>query len=85
MRRNILRSRAEHIKFCKEEAYKQYDFDMSGHKDSEPDKAIKNACTTMLCDLSKHPETEGAAKACVFLVFTVDDLKSMKRFIDGFN
>lgn len=79
------RSREEHIRFCKEEAYKQYEYDMSGKEFSDPNRAIQNACTAMICDLLKHPETEKQAQNCFMLAIMVNDLESMKRFIDGFN
>lgn len=79
------RTRKEHVQFCKEQAWKQYEYDISGEKYSQPDKAIINACTSMLCDLKKHPETEKQGEDCTFLIFTVNDFDSMKKFIDGFN
>lgn len=79
------RTREEQIIFCKEQAWKQYEYDISGKEFSNPDKAYINACTTMLCDLNKNPETASAAKSCAFLIFMVDSYESMKRFIDGFN
>lgn len=80
-----MRTREEHIKFCKESAYKQYEFDKSGNQYSDPKNAYVNACTTMLCDMAKHPETQRASEACALLIFTVMDEESMRRFIDGFN
>jgi hypothetical protein len=79
------RTREEHLKFCKEQAYKQYEYDMSGKEYSQPDKAYINACTSMLSDLAKHPETVGLAESCAMLVFMVTSEHSMRRFIDGFN
>jgi len=80
-----MRTREEHIKFRKEQAYKQFNFDISGHELSDPDRAIINACTSMLSDMSKHPETEGASQSCAMLMLMVDHERSMRRFIDGFN
>ena len=80
-----MRTREEHVTYCKEQAYKQYEFDLSGSEYSQPERAYINACTTMVCDLRKHPECENTAEACAVLVFMVDDEKSMRKFIDGFN
>jgi hypothetical protein len=78
-------NRDEYLQYCKENAYKQYNFDICGNKLSQPDKAFINAATTMICDLAKHPETIQSSEACALLILTVDDYSSMKRFIDGFN
>ncbi len=79
------RTREEHLKYCKEQAYLQYEYDISGKEYSQPDNAFINAATSMLCDLAKHPETEKQSEACTMLVLMVKDEKSMRRFIDGFN
>lgn len=80
-----MRNRKEHIMFCKDQAWKQYNYDLEGKEFSDPKNAFVNAATTMLCDLKKHPETEKTAELCTMLIFTVNDYNSMKKFIDGFN
>ena len=80
-----MRTREQHLQFCKEQAWKQYEYDMSGAEYSNPDTAIINACASMLSDLSKHPDTQKQGEACAILVFIVKDYESMKRFINGFN
>jgi hypothetical protein len=79
------RTREEHIQFCKEQAYKQYYYDMAGQENSRPDSAIANACISMLSDLGKHPETDYISAMLVFLIPHIKDEKSMRSFIDGFN
>lgn len=79
------RTREEHVKFCKEQAYNSYEFHLSGKQYAEPDKAIQHACTTMLVDMSKHPETEKVAAALAMMVLFVDSEHEMRKFIDGFN
>lgn len=83
--RIVMRTREEHVQFCKEQAMMQYEFDMSGEEYADPGRAIINACTTMLCDLAKHEECKAQSEACTMLVFTVTDYNSMIRFINGFN
>ena len=78
-------SRKEHLQYCKDQAYREYDFHMSGKEFSEPEKAIQHACTSMIADLAKHPETKELPKAFIWLSLTVDSVASMRRFIDGFN
>lgn len=80
-----MRSREEHVKFCKEEAYKCYEFHLSGKQYSEPENAIRHACTTMLVDMSKHPETEKVAEALCMMVIFIKTESEMRKFIDGFN
>ena len=53
MGKNMKKTREEHIKNCKENAYKQKEFDTSGKEYSDPDRAVINACTTMLVDMGK--------------------------------
>lgn len=78
-------SREEHVKYCKEQAYKQYEFDLSGKEYSQPERAIINACTTMLVDMGKHPETAPVAEALVMMTMFVKTEYEMRKFIDGFN
>lgn len=79
------KTREDHIKFCKEEAYKSYEFHLSGKHYAEPENAIRHACTTMLVDMSNHPETAKAVESLVFMVMFVKTESEMRRFIDGFN
>ena len=85
MGKNMKKTREEHIKYCKENAYKQYEFDTSGKEYSDPDRAVINACTTMLVDMGKHPETEKVAESLVMMTMFVKTEKEMRKFIDGFN
>lgn len=78
-------SRGQHIQYCKDNAYAQYEFDVSGKEGSRPDEAIINACTTMICDLAKHLDTRDIIGSVALLAATVDSHESMCRFIDGFN
>lgn len=78
-------SREKHIKHCKAQAYKQYEFDLSGKEYSQPERAIINACTTMLVDMGKHPETAKVAESLVMLTMFIKTEQEMRKFIDGFN
>lgn len=78
-------TRAEHIAWCKERAHKEYEF----YKVEKPDEAIRNAATSMLSDLGKHPETarlvEGFAGLLAINVMMSKSERELFRFIDGFN
>ncbi len=75
----------QHIQKCKDEAYRCYQFHLSGKQYSEPDKAVQHACTTMLVDMNKHPETAHIAESLVMMAMLVKTEDEMHRFIDGFN
>ena len=71
-------TRAEHLGWCKQRA-----------REYLARRDIANAVTSMLSDLSKHPETkkssEGALAALGMLTIQQGDLEGARRFIDGFN
>lgn len=75
-----MRTREEHIAWCKQRARAAYD----AYKKTQPDRAIKNALASMASDMSKHPETEQQIQTCAFLMFGVRDEESLFKFIDGF-
>jgi hypothetical protein len=69
-------TRDEHVEWCKERA-REY----LAHGD------IKNAITSMLSDMSNHPETEGIAEKMGMMgiwIITRDDQHEAHRFIEGF-
>lgn len=77
------RSRAEHLQWCQERARQEYAY----YLEHEPASAIRNAVTSMLSDLGKHPETEvlGQIMAGVGIhVMMRKDPAELTRFIDGF-
>lgn len=79
-----MRTRAEHIAWCKERAHHEYDY----YREKEPASAFRNAVTSMLSDLGKHPETakmEQIAFALGFPIIQSKDERELFRFIDGFN
>jgi hypothetical protein len=48
---------------------------------------VVNAVTSMLSDLSKHPETKGVGRSLALvgmLCISERDLEGARRFIDGF-
>lgn len=71
-------TRAEHLEWCKQRAREYLDR-----------RDIANAVTSMLSDLSKHPETakssEGALAMLGILTIQQGDLNKARRFIEGFN
>lgn len=70
-----MRTREEHLKWCKVEAHKYL-----GKGD------VSNAVTSMLSDLDKHKETKVNFYIIQFgmMLITNHDMAGAKRFIDGF-
>jgi hypothetical protein len=68
------RTRGEHIKWCKWRANEYLD-----------DMDYKNAVTSMLSDLSKHPETQHLVRGMGMIgMFHTNTHDEVKRFIEGF-
>lgn len=70
-------TRAEHLEWCKKRAREYLD-----------DGDVKNAVTSMLSDLSKHPETKdmsmgGFAQVGIHAIMRLD-VAFARRFIEGF-
>ena len=69
-------TREEHMAWCKQRAH---EYLKTGD--------LQNAVASMISDLSKHPETEGAGKSMapigLFAVMSGDD-HEVRKFIDGF-
>ena len=77
-----MKTRLEHLQWCKERAHQEYDF----YKTKEPAAAQRNALASMVSDLRKHPETANMVEIAVMLgLGTARDEPSLMRFIDGFN
>lgn len=77
-------TRAEHLAWCKERAHHEYEF----YKVQKPEDAFRNAVTSMVSDLGKHPETakmEMIALALGLPVMQSRDEYQLFKFIDGFN
>ncbi len=72
-------NRAEHVRWCKQRAWEAFNYSKA-----DPSKARTDAIASMLSDLGKHKDTEGLATTAAFLMFTVTDEPSLRRFIDGF-
>lgn len=71
-----MRTRSEHLAFCKERALEYLS-----------DGDIKNAITSMLSDMDKHPETKvNQYLALLGMRIIMDhDLIGAKHWIEGFN
>lgn len=68
-------TRLEHLAWCKERAREYLD-----------QGEWQNAITSMASDMTKHPETEKVMSGFgAMLLFTVKDLYSAKKFVEGFN
>ena len=71
-------TRQEHLDFCKQRARVYLD-----------KRDILNAVTSMLSDLSKHPETKNSSEGTLAMlgIMTIQqgDLEGARRFIEGFN
>lgn len=79
-----MKTRAEHLQWCKERAHQEYEY----YKVEKPDEAFRNAVTSMLSDLGKHPETaklETIAFALGLPIMQGRDERELFKFIDGFN
>lgn len=72
-----MKSRQTHMNFCKDRALEYLD----------RGDAVQ-AVTSMLSDLSKHPETEGIGEKLAglgMLAVMSNDHKEARKFIEGFN
>lgn len=72
-----MRTREDHVEWCKENARKYLERN-----------DIKNAVTSMMSDMSKHPETREIGKALEMLGLSAilhNDREGARRFIEGFN
>lgn len=70
-------TREEHLDWCKRRARQYLD-----------NGDVPNAITSMLSDITKHPETEAVAKAMsgLGMLYAMNrDEVGARRFIDGFN
>ncbi len=74
-------TRAEHVKWCKERAWQEYNY--YAPKEGEA-TGRRNAIASMLSDLSKHEETAGMQQMAFAISMTVTDRPSLAKFIDGF-
>lgn len=71
-------TRQEHMNWCKERAREYLD-----------QGDIPNAITSMLSDLTKHPDTKASGEGILAMmgmsVAMSGDPREARRFIDGFN
>lgn len=71
-------TRAEHLEWCKSRALEYVD---AGE--------LTDALTSMLSDLTKHPDTEASAAPTLMMLGMMHvqqgDTEAMRRFIKGFN
>jgi len=73
-----MKTRAEHIKWCKERAIQEMDF----YKDP------KQGIMSMLSDIRKHPETDSESLAALCMMTLQDRNLTYHKaleFINGFN
>jgi hypothetical protein len=71
-------TRSEHIEWCKKRALEYVDND-----------DLTSAFSSMMSDLTKHPETDGHAGAVLgmglLMIGALDTSEKMRNFIEGFN
>lgn len=71
-------NRQSHLEWCKKRAHEYL---------AKGD--VQNAITSMLSDLSKHPETEGSSTGVLaqlgMITAMSGNVADARRFIDGFN
>lgn len=74
-------TREEHIQWCKERAIKEYEYYTS------PAEKQRNGLTSMMSDLSKHPETnsETLRALCMMKMMHPMSRQQFINFINGFN
>jgi hypothetical protein len=74
-------TREGHIKWCKERAISEYDYYRG-----ESEKT-RNGLTSMMSDLSKHPETNSDAlrALCLMNMGRAMNRQQFINFINGFN
>ena len=69
-----MRTREEHLEWCKERAR---EYLACGD--------VRNAVTSMLSDLGKHPETSDCGLAMLGIMLVASgDLSGARRFVEGF-
>lgn len=71
-----MQTRDEHLQWCKERALKYVN---NGNG--------RDAISSMLSDLSKHPDTESLLHIGGMLMMCVNtnDMEDVRHFVDGFN
>lgn len=78
-------TRDEHMKWCKERAIQEFDFYL------KPDglkAAVRNGLTSMMSDMSKHPETNSSSMQSLCLhqmLIGMSSRQAFVNFINGFN
>ena len=74
-------TREEHIKRCKENAIKEYDFYKT------PGEKQRNALTAMMLDLMRHPETSSPTlqALCMMQMMKPMTRQQFVNFINGFH
>ncbi len=75
----MTRTRAEHVKWCKQRAWEAYLHDKERGKQGRAD-----AVASMISDLGKHHDTRSMVMLAIGLTPTVVDEQSLKHYIDGF-
>ena len=74
-------TRAEHLQWCRERAMQEYNF----YVEQDPKKGLKEAASSMVSDIRKHPETQDTA--LMLLVFVesqkVTDKASLVKFLES--
>ncbi len=77
-------TRAEHVRWCKQRAHEAY-----AYGKQQPgwslERAMREACTSMVSDFGKHPETAGLGQLVFIHAQYVTDEAGLFKFIDGFS
>ena len=73
-----MRTREEHLAWCKERAHRYVDAD-----------ELQHAVNSMCSDLEKHEETSGGRQGALMMMGSMDasagDIGGVRRWINGFN
>lgn len=75
-------TRAEHLKWCKDRAIKEYDF----YAKNGNGEAQRNGLTSMMSDMNKHPETTSTSVSSLCLMYMTKPMSRQEfvNFINGF-
>lgn len=74
-------TRSEHMKWCKDRAIQEYDFYKT------PEEKTRNGLTSMMSDISKHPETnsDSLRSLCMMKMMLPMNRQQFVNFINEFN
>jgi hypothetical protein len=78
-----MKSRLEHLQWCKSRAIAEYDF----YSKEGIVIAVRNGLTSMMSDINKHTDTNSKSLSmlCMAKMMTIRSRQDFVNFIKGFN